>query len=598
MILQLLFLCFFTSHASSNALSKIQPIAVIGTQEENDLELFAKQDETNKGLFEIVDRTQTMHGQHHLKNILKNPLTSIAQLQQRQHIIAMLINNPELIAKIDAQLAIARQHEPAMAHFNQEQDTICKTTLDDFYFTNNHLKKQNENPTLLNVLQGAQIGAMFAPIIEHAMLHWLISDKMREYLHIGCTHIHPPKGHVHSDKCNHGPTDCLASAGISAKLKIAYDIYNIAHWAVHLYGMKSLYDHIQQKLKLSKVLQTKVIEAHKCLDSLKSIYTEINATPQLSQHLLLFFHLETLFKTPSKKIETLQNLLNKNTFATESSLMSNMGNTLAAHKMMRDCTELDNALAALGEIDAYVSIAKLYNEHNNQEHRYSFARYITHGTQPHIHAQEFWNPTIGSQQCSANNIELGINNPNTLIITGPNMAGKSTNLKSVSLIVLLGQTFTIVPAQSAEFTPFAKITTFMRHNDDIQAGTSLFTAELIKANQFIDTLQSIDAGQFSLVMFDELFKSTSFQKGQTTAYNLINYIGNFKNNLCMVSTHYPQLTALEETDNRLFKNYTASVEKNDDGKSMFILKQGSSTSQQSFDVINDQGIAGIWDSAE
>jgi len=579
---KLMFLCVcFMGILINISHANTQPLPIITHQEEIDLELFESQSPDSKSLFEILDRTVTAKGREALKALLKNPLTDPTLLEQRKQIIKYIIENPEILEHLDKALQVFKKHEQTLDNFWQPQDSICKTTLENFYFTNKHLTRLNESPKHLNLLQITHTLSLFAPIIEHAVLHWLISDKIKSKYHIGCGHDH---SHDH-DHENWGTT-----------AKVLYNIYWYAHWAVHLYGLKTVYDHIKQKLTVSKELQSQVISANKCLESLKTIYTVTKDHSSISQKLVSFNKLETLFTATEKQSTQLQTIMAKDTFQGNPSLMSNVGNILAAHKEIKDATIFHQALQALGEIDAYVSIAKLYKEHSDHEACYSFAQYAA-SDKPHLEAVEFWNPYIGSQTCSTNNLELGIHNPNTIIITGPNLAGKSTNLKSLALIVLLGQTFTIVPATHACFTPFAKITTSIKHSDNTQEGTSLFTAELIKANDFIDMLQNkLSSSQFSFVIFDELFKSTSYEKGQETAYNLIKYLGKFKNNMCIVSTHFPKLTTLESADSSLFINYTATTTKDTKNQTHFVLKEGSSSASQSFDVLEEQGIQGIWNS--
>jgi len=546
----------------SNTSPQKQP--VISQQEEIDLELFSDQPDNQAALFKILDRTITSQGRKTLKELLANPTIDQVLLQNRQILLNELINNKQLMNTLHEDLLIINQYAPPVEeNFWHEQDAICTTAVKDLYYENTHLKHLNKSPRYLNALQFLHTLSMFAPVIEHIAVHVLFNKALcRSHSHEG---------------------------------NMAVKAFDYGHWALHIYGAKTLYDHIKQKLTLSKKLQSHVMDAKKCLESLRHIHNTIKDTTNVTQNLSSFVHLQSLFDNATLEQTTqMQTLLAKDSFKDEPSLFNNMGNTLAAHAAVQESQALQQALQAAGEIDAYLSIAKLFNEHADKKARYSFANYAT-SQQPYISAHDFWNPYIGSQTSSTNTIEIGSPMPNTGIITGPNMAGKSTNLRSVAIAILLGQTFGIVPATQLTFTPFCKITTFIKHADNAQAGTSLFTAELIKANLFVDALTNLTPDQFSFVIFDELFKSTSFEKGQDTAYNLIKYIGNFKNNICMASTHYPKLTTLEQADNALFKNYTTHVEKDADGHKLFILKEGSSSATQSFDVIKGDGLRGIWD---
>lgn len=569
---------------------KIAQQPTITKQEEVDLSLF--QSEDNKSVFDAIDKTITKIGSDSLQQLVKAPIADIQVLEKRQETIKFWLDNPALTDSIKAELHTFAKHEEMIEILWGPQDQICKTTLQDLYFDNSYLnlKYLNSSPHYLNLLQVVNVGNMFSPLIEHMVIHFFLSKTLGEMFHLTCNHSHHHDDHQHSHaNHNHDHHHGHHHHDSGTLKKFLYNAYNAAHFAFHIYGLKQLYDAIKQKAAIAKALQSNLIAASRCLKSLKTIHALLKNSTSLE--LTHFEQLNSFFESPES--QSLIDLLEKNTFQGSPSMLSNIGNILAAQTVIKENAHFREAIEALGDLDASISIATLYQDHQNTNTAYSFANYATSNT-PYINAQKYWNPLIGINQ-STNNFAIGLHQPRIAIITGSNNAGKSTNLKSMALIALLAQTFTIVPAQYVELTPFIKIGTFIHHSDS--PGSSLFTTELIKANILVDFLQNQQgSSEFSLIIFDELFKSTSPEKGQEKAYSLIRYLGNFQNCLCMVSTHYPKLTILETENASLFKNYTAQAVPDSQGTLSYSLQEGSSLPSQSFDVLQAQGIQSIWES--
>lgn len=549
----------FITTLSLNAVQYAQSsIPVITTQEETDLELFETTSAQGVPIFHLLDKTQTIIGRNTLKNILKNPLHTERELIARQNIIKQFTDQT-LASAVTHELEIFKKHEYALYSLWQPQDPVQAAALEEFYFTMSALKKYNASPTLLSALQVLNVGNMFFPLIEHAVLHFLISDKVKETYHIGCSN------HNH----NHTNADSAF---------LAYNIYNTIHSGLHLWNAKGLYDHIKQKALVIKSMQESLISASRCIESMRRLYNISQQQEGFKKYLPHYTAIANIFDetrtlpagdTSSQLIE----ILAANTFQGQSSVWSNIGNVLAAYHLMENAHALRDALAFTGEMDAHNAIAKLYTQHQAEPHHYTYALFKT-SEKPEARFMNVWNPYLGNA-CCTHSMELGATMPNNSIITGDNAAGKSTLIKSMALTILLGQTLTIVPADIVSFTPFAKITTSIKHVDNIQAGTSLFITETLKAQTLLDTLENtLSETQFSFAIFDELFKSTNPEKGQKTAYKLISSLAKHPNSLALVATHYAQLTNLEEQNPALFRNYISQSRTNDQGKPIFELISG------------------------
>lgn len=249
------------------------------------------------------------------------------------------------------------------------------------------------------------------------------------------------------------------------------------------------------------------------------------------------------------------------------------------------------SLAALGELDAYMSMAKLYKEQQHKECSYCFVE-LSSATTPLIDMQEFWNPLIKARSIVTNSIGLGGQQRSNAVITGPNAGGKSTMLRSITVNVILAQTFGIAAAKKFTLTPFSIIASYLNISDDIAAGNSLFKSEVIRAQYLIDLVSGLKQNQFGCVVIDEMFSGTSSVEGEATSYSVAKYLGGTSNVINMIASHFPLLTRLEK-DTTFFTNYKVSVQQSEDGKIEypFKLEHGISHQNIAIAILRAEGFA-------
>jgi DNA mismatch repair protein MutS len=178
-----------------------------------------------------------------------------------------------------------------------------------------------------------------------------------------------------------------------------------------------------------------------------------------------------------------------------------------------------------------------------------------------------------------NDIYLDSERQQIIIITGPNMAGKSALLRQTALIVLLAQIGSFVPAESAKIGMVDKIFTRVGASDNISLGESTFMVEMTEASNILNNVTPR-----SLVLFDELGRGTSTYDGISIAWAIVEYLHEQPKAKArtLFATHYHELNEMEKNFSRI-KNYNVSV-KEVEGKVIFLRKLEKGGSEHSFGI--------------
>ena len=178
-----------------------------------------------------------------------------------------------------------------------------------------------------------------------------------------------------------------------------------------------------------------------------------------------------------------------------------------------------------------------------------------------------------------NDLFLDNDTQQIIIVTGPNMAGKSALLRQTALIVLMAQIGCFVPAESASIGVVDKIFTRVGASDNISGGESTFMVEMNEAASILNNIS-----KRSLVLFDELGRGTSTYDGISIAWSIVEYIHENKRAQAktLFATHYHELNEMEKTYDRC-KNYNVSV-KEVDNKVIFLRKLKRGGSEHSFGI--------------
>ena len=230
----------------------------------------------------------------------------------------------------------------------------------------------------------------------------------------------------------------------------------------------------------------------------------------------------------------------------------------------------------LARLDCLLSFAKVAEERH-------YVRPVI-DTSDIIDIKEGRHPVIETQlpvgeSFVPNDIYLDSESQQIMIITGPNMAGKSALLRQTALIVLLSQVGCFVPAESAKIGLVDKIFTRVGASDNISLGESTFMVEMTEASNILNNVTP-----HSLVLFDELGRGTSTYDGISIAWAIVEYLHENKKAQArtLFATHYHELNEMEKSFKRI-RNFNVSV-KEVDGKVIFLRKLMKGGSEHSFGI--------------
>ncbi len=230
----------------------------------------------------------------------------------------------------------------------------------------------------------------------------------------------------------------------------------------------------------------------------------------------------------------------------------------------------------VARLDCLLSFARIAREYNyhRPEINESQTIEITQGRHPVIEQQ-----LPVDEEYIANDVYLDNQDQQIMIITGPNMAGKSALLRQTALIVLLAQSGSYVPAQSARVGLVDKIFTRVGASDNISQGESTFMVEMHEAASILNNLSPR-----SLILLDEIGRGTSTYDGISIAWAMVEYIHENPRASAktLFATHYHELNEMEKSFSRI-RNFNISVKEMDD-KVIFIRKLQPGGSEHSFGI--------------
>ena len=607
-----------------------------------DLEIFTQ---GNGNLFRKICTTKTVFGQAVFARMLAEPTSDIQELQRRQGITQAFLNSPQLFEFAERCLDEIKTIEPLLLSFFSQKNELRQRMLSDLYFnkelwghfdvnTNSWDKRPgllmasevaSKTMTLFNLLllywkwdmaervTGRPFLVTLTAIYTLLLLKpktfmkiapygipvglWMLGKKAYEYWTVEDASDEARR--IQREWDNYSPMGKLWYF-VSVSMRSAYEKMTMMEFVVYTpYQLFLQGQDMRSWYYKYKHLQRKFSHLQKAITRLHGVNKQLLAQPELLRQVT---ELQPLVRAlehqvaVSDDLKKLLEFLAKPTFSDKFTIASNLGRIAATNKLMLGARpDWVRIFEAVGYLDSYLSIARLMRQYQNSaENPLCFAQY-EQLDKPHLKLENFWNPFVepGKKQVVLNSVELGTTARN-MILTGPNTGGKSTIIKAMQLNTLLAQTFGIAAAQRCSLTPFSALLTYIRVEDDIERGLSLYRAEVERAKQLSTAVSSLRPDQFALVLIDEMFRGTARDQAALLSYWYAKEnLGVCANCMLLEATHYPELIKLEQVTNGLFENYMVEIERNPDGslKRTYVLKKGASTQNVAADILKEEGFA-------
>ncbi|YCJ92545.1 MAG: DNA mismatch repair protein MutS [Candidatus Karelsulcia muelleri] len=482
------------------------------------LEIINSKNEKAISLINILDKTISPMGGRLLKKWITFPRKNILDIKKRQKIVSLLRSNKKISKEISEKLKNISDIERLTSKI-----VSYKVNPHDLILLSKSLKKITEIKNLL-----------FQSKMEELKR---LSDKIKK-----CDHIYNHIEKILSMSYNKGN---IILPGFSKELDELRTIINSSKKSINqifnrekknsgIKKLKILYNNIFGFFIEIKNLEKKKVPSHWNLKQ-KLSNCERYITNELKDHEM------KILSTKEKII-----LIEKNIF---SKLIDSLS---------KETERLQYNSKLIAEIDIFISFARsaLENNYICPKLNESFNIFIKDGRHPVIEKQIY---SSDNKSYIPNDIIMNNNDSQIIIITGPNMAGKSAILRQTALIILMAQIGSYVPASYASIGIIDKIFSRVGSSDNISMGESTFMKEMNETARIINNLSDR-----SFLILDEIGRGTSNEDGIALAWSIIEFLNkNIHKPKTLFATHYHELNTISNYIKNI-KNYSVSVKKKDD----------------------------------
>lgn len=306
---------------------------------------------------------------------------------------------------------------------------------------------------------------------------------------------------------------------------------------------------IQQLFKVMNALRARLMHVAQIINSIQELSTIINAHPEMSNTIFAQqLHMINAI-THSAKFNELSTLLTKIASNKSAGIAYNYGIVLRAHRLLHEIKhEFIPVLEAVGQLDAYCSIATALKQHQERAARFSFVEFVNQ-QEPCVHLQDCWVPLINPERVVTNDIYIGLHGwGNKIIITGPNGGGKSTYLKALGQSVYLAHTFGIVPASAGSMTAYAGLRTCFHPRESLSEDMSQFMVEKKCMDNLAAYVQNRSHDQKIMLLIDEPYRGTVDAESAERIYAFGQMAAHIPQASVVIATHvYKPITLSQET---------------------------------------------------
>ena len=475
-------------------------------------------------LLDVLDRTLIPMGARLLKQWLESPLTDISTIQRRQAAVAELISRNGERCEIQGYLDCIYDFERIVGRI--ETGSVSPR---DFTSLRESLQVLPQIKNLLKEFSGLSLSSINTRIDHHADIYDLLNRAIAEQPALTLK-----DGRVIRDGYNE-ELDELRSLATNSEV-----------WLQKLEDKAREETGLKLKTKYNKVFGYFFEVSKSQIDKVPAYFirkqTTVNAERYITPDLKEF---EIKILSAKEKIVSLEQQL---------------------YQDLRDqikgvIKKVQETARALAELDVLASLATVAYESN-----YICPNIVMNGQ---INIRDGRHPVIEKflkrEVFVPNDVVLNHDDEEFMLITGPNMAGKSTYMRQVAILMIMAQIGSFIPAREATISPVDRVFTRVGASDDISTGQSTFMVEMKEVAYILE-----NATSKSLIILDEIGRGTSTFDGLSIAQAVVEHICKHIHAKTLFATHYHELIPLEDVYPRL-KNYTVAVKEK--GKDIAFLRR-------------------------
>lgn len=549
-----------------------------------DINLFKGDTALETYLASTIDRTNSELGRISLFQLLANPISDINTLVSRQQVIAAILEDGNLFSDLGKLYSSLAQSESVVLAW-WSKDPLKQSTR-RCYYEALLSKPLNEYTAALDGLSvydrsmglviGTKTGFASLVLVSYGILQLINANT-------------PPQLATQAEQCK-------KTGGWFVGQAWKCDQHIIRGLTAIITGIicgTCSFDYFRKfrsHIILENGLQELMTHVAQVVDVMHGLKEIIAANPTLSncqelQCLSLFF--DTL-RGQSPAIQEFISLLSSGELQGHPSTFWLHGNTLRAYRLISKIRDdLAPALACVGKLDAFLSLAKLCQESVDKKTRFSLVEFVQ-DTQPVLMLTDVWHPFICTDEVVPHTLTLGGTSPTrNAVITGPDNGGKSTVLKEVTFALLMAQSCGIAPVSSMQLTPFHNIVTHLSPSNDKHLGTSPLKTLNEQADNFVRSLEEKGPEVFHFFAFDKVLSTGSPVVGEQVTCLLANKLERNQNCMSLMTTHFARVTQLAE-QSKSFKNFQLPAYVKPNGRKKFSYRFEPGVSYQDVALITPQ----------
>lgn len=512
--------------------------------------IVGKLDTPDMSLLKHINKTSTLYGYQVLGEMLLNPLSNIdyivqnpgtipSSILERQLFIESLVNHSEELNAYKALLEEIGKHQSNVLLLWSENNPFSKKK--DILYSEvqvmgwDRSKLKTEMVRWINNFMGAVIPAVgFCLTLQ------------------GLRKIVDTKSQYEFNKMEL----FKAGGGIS----------------IFLFSFYKIFPGLINQEKTNKNLQELLSSIALTVNKAKEIHFKLSSNSTATKVLKYFPALQNIFEKNEARLIRINNLINQlssRTFRSDPSFFSYMGRVRVIYNELLEIRdELIPMLKAIGEFDAYISMALALQDSVNKKLKFCFTKFVSND-HPRLEIENGWNPVITNEKTSiiSESIKFGPGDIRNMLLTGPHGGGKSTFMKMLAYCVILSQTFGVAPASACTMTVFSHINTYLDIRDNMEQGMSTFMAEHERVTKIKKRIRGSHEGEFSLTLMDEVFKGTMQSEASKLIIKFSNKISQVGENICVMATHFNEPSIeLEKCKDATFANYHMETQEKAPGR--------------------------------